>query len=88
MTPFGNPVVPDVYCILQTSCEFTHAARRRSSSSGVFTLRLFASSHVMHPFLRNPTVMTLRRNGRRRAWSGEPLFAFSSSGQSSPIIEL
>ena len=81
MTPFGKPVVPEVYCMLHTSSGRTPAAMRRICSRGTKLARSIASSKVRQPGIRKPTVMTLRRNGSLRQCRAEPGFAAASSGQ-------
>ena len=39
ITPFGNPVVPDVYCILHTSSGLTKDALLLTSSRGIIAER-------------------------------------------------
>ena len=86
MTPFGKPVVPDVYCMLQTSLTSTAAAILVISSIGVLDAYSSDSSHVSAPGMRKPQVMTLRRNGSLLQCSGWPGLLSFISGQSSFMI--
>ena len=86
MTPLGKPVVPEVYCMLQTSSGLTSAAMRRTFSSGTSSARSKACSKVRQPGIWKPTVITLRRKGRRLQRSCSPGVVAAISGQSSLMI--
>ena len=88
ITPLGNPVVPDVYCILHTSSGLTSDARRRTSSLGMRVARESICSHVRQPSISKPTVTTLRKKGRFLEYKGLPGSSVLSSGQSSSMISL
>ena len=63
ITPFGKPVVPEVYCMLQTSSGLTEAAIMRTLSSGTLSALSRNSFHVRHPSSEKPTVTMFLRNG-------------------------
>ena len=86
MTPLGNPVVPEVYCMLQTSSGTTCAAMRCTSSSGTDSARSKACSMLRQPGMSKPTVMTLRKNGSFLQCSGSPGSLVAISGQSSLMM--
>ena len=72
--------------MLHTSFTSTAAAMRRISSTGVRAAYSRDSSQVSAPGMRKPTVITLRRKGRRLACSGWPGLFSASSGHSSLTI--
>ena len=72
--------------MLHTSFTSTAAAMRRISSIGVRAAYSSDSAHVSAPGMEKPTVITLRKNGSRRACSGWPGLLAASSGTSSLMI--
>ena len=83
MTPFGNPVVPEVYCIMVTSWTSTESFLSWYSSSETWQARdLTSFMEYMPRYFSGPRWTTLLRWGYFSLWKLSLGWVFSSGMRS------